>query len=238
MCNEYQLRLKFEPGRFSFIKIPIRFGEAESNRPLDRPFRPTDRAPVIRAVDPMEPAAGLEAVERRWWMVPFFHKGNVGDWKAMCTNARLETVDTAAAFRESYRRRRALIPLTSFIEYDEPPGWKKGEPKRRWEIGWTPRNEADRVRYFAGLWDTAHPADHEGPLESFTFVTGAPGRAFSTPMVDTGKPLHHRQARVLTLEQGLEWLRLDGPGKALLEEPETEGGFVLTERPRELEAVE
>jgi putative SOS response-associated peptidase YedK len=238
MCNEYQLRLRFDGSVIPHAKIPITWADAGSNRPLDRPFRPTNRAPMLRAVDAADPSAGLEGVERRWWMVPFFHKGKVGDWKAMCTNARLETVDTTAAFRAPYKRRRALIPLTSFIEYDEPPGWKKGEPKRRWEVSWTPRDEADRVRYFAGLWDTAHPSDHEGPLESFTFVTGAPGAAFSTPRPDTGKPLHHRQARVLTWEQGLEWLRLDGAGKAMLEEPETEGGFVLTERPRELEAAE
>ena len=52
-------------------------------------------------------------------------------------------------------------------------------------------------------------------------------------MADTGKPLHYRQARVLTLEQGLEWLNLDGPGKAMLDDPEPVGGFVLTQRPRE-----
>jgi putative SOS response-associated peptidase YedK len=237
MCNEYQLRLPFEPGRWSHIKIPVRFGDAASNRPLDRPFRPTNRAPMLRAIDPANPEAGLEGVERRWWMVPFFHKGPVAAWKAMCTNARLETVDTTAAFREPYKRRRALIPLTSFIEYDEPPGWKKGEPKRRWEVSWEPQGPGDEVRYFAGLWDTAHPEDHEGPLESFTFVTGHPGEAFSTPRPDTGKPLHHRQARVLTLEQGLEWLRLDGRGRVLLDDPETPGGFVLRERPREVESV-
>jgi putative SOS response-associated peptidase YedK len=50
----------------------------------------------------------------------------VTDWKAMCTNARLETVDTTAAYRDAYKRRRALIPITSFIEYDKPPGWAKG----------------------------------------------------------------------------------------------------------------
>jgi putative SOS response-associated peptidase YedK len=236
MCNEYQLRLKFDASVIRHEKVPITWAEGTaSNRPLDRPFRPTNRAPMLRAVDALAPAAGLEALECRWWMVPFFHKGPVSAWKAMCTNARLETVDTTAAFREPYKRRRALIPLTSFIEYDEPPGWKKGDPKRRWEISWTPRDEADRVRYFAGLWDTAHPSDHEGPLESFTFVTGPPGAAFSAPRPDTGKPLHHRQARVLTFDQGMDWLRLDGPGKALLEDPETEGGFVITARPREME---
>ncbi|THD54553.1 SOS response-associated peptidase family protein [Phenylobacterium sp.] len=239
MCNEYRLRVSRGDydSVFAELGIPFAWADAEPNRPVERSFRPSNRATMIRAVDPTDPSAGLEGMERRWWMVPFFHKGPVSAWKAMCTNARLETVDTTAAFREPYKRRRALIPLTGFIEYDEPPEWKKGDAKRRWEISWTPRDEADRVRYFAGLWDVAHPSDHEGPLESFTFVTGAPGTAFSTPMVDTGKPLHHRQARVLTLAQGLEWLRLDGSGKALLEDPETEGGFVLSERPREAEAV-
>jgi len=238
MCNEYQLRLKFDPTVIRHEKLPIRWADPVSNRPLDQPFRPTDRAPMLRPIDPADVAAGLEAVERRWWLVPWFHKGRVADWKAMCTNARLETLDTTAAFREPYTRRRALIPLTSFIEYDAPPGWKKGDLKRRWEVSWSPKGEADRVRYFAGLWDRARPADHEGPLESFTIVTGPPGRVFSEPRPDTGRPLHTRQARVLTLEEGLEWLRLDGPGKAMLEEPETAGGFTLSERPRELDAVE
>lgn len=52
-------------------------------------------------------------------------------------------------------------------------------------------------------------------------------------MADTGKPLHHRQARVLTLEQGLEWLDLEGLGKALLDDPEPVGGLVMSQRPRE-----
>ncbi|WP_283816683.1 SOS response-associated peptidase family protein [Phenylobacterium glaciei] len=203
---------------------------------MDRPFKPTNRATMIRAFDPADPMAGFEGLEARWWMVPFFHKGPVSAWKAMCTNARLETVETTAAFREPYKRRLALIPFSSFIEYDDPPGWKKGEKKRRWEIAWPQQHERYHVRFFAGLWDTAHPADHDEPLTSFTFVTGEPGPVFSMPRPDTGKPLHTRQARVLPLAQGMDWLRLDGGVKALLADPEPAGGFVLTERPRELNA--
>ncbi|MFD3264019.1 SOS response-associated peptidase family protein [Phenylobacterium ferrooxidans] len=240
MCNEYQLRVRRGDydWQFSELNVPINWADAEPNRPLDRPFKPTNRATMIRAVDPADPMAGVEGLEARWWLVPFFHKGPLSAWKAMCTNARLETVDTTAAFREPYKRRRALIPFSSFIEYDEPPGWKKGEPKRRWEISWAPAHERDRVRFFAGLWDTAHPADHDGPLTSFTFVTGPPGPLFSTPQADTGKPLHSRQTRVLTLQQGMDWLKLDGGGKALLEDPEPHGDFVLKPRPRELEATD
>ena len=236
MCNEYQLRVKrgeFDAA-FAQIKVPFSWADAEPNRPLDRSFRPTNRATMIRPLDPTNPRGGLEGLDCRWWMVPFFHKGALSEWKAMCTNARLETVDTTPTYREPYRKRRCLIPLTSFIEYDEPTGWKKGDPKRRWEISWTPSDEADQVRFFAGLWDRSNPTDQDGPLDSFAFVTGPPGDDFSTPMADTGKPLHHRQARLLTLAQAMTWLDLDGPGKALLSDPEPVGGFTLQVRPREV----
>ena len=229
MCNEYQQRVKrgLYDDAFSQINVPLTWTDPEPNRPPDRPLKPTNRAPMIRALDPANPAAGLEGVERRWWMVPFFHKGPVSGWKAMCTNARLETVDTTAAFRDAYKRRRALIPVSSFIEYDEPPGWKKGQPKRRWEVTWDAADPLDGVRFFAGLWDRANPADHEGHLESFAFVTGPPG-------ADVGA-VHDRQPALLTLEQGMEWLRLDGPGKAALVTETPAGTYRLTERPREAE---
>lgn len=206
MCNELHLRMKvndYSRERFSQLQIPMTWAEAPSNRPLDRPYKPQNRASVLRPLDPANPAAGLEEVEMRWWLAPFFHKKAVSEWKAMCTNARLEPFDTTAAFREPYKRRRCLVPVSSFIEYDEPPSWKKGDRKRRWEIGgWGP----DEPRIFAGLWDSCTPADMPDGLLNFTFVTGPAGPDFSAPRPDTGKPLHARQAHVLTAEQGLEWL--------------------------------
>lgn len=227
MCNEYQVRVKRVEydWQFSEIKIPFHWDDPEPNRAPDDPFKPTNRATMIRPIDPANPMAGLEGVERRWWLVPFFHKGPVTAWKSMCTNARIETADTAPTFRDAYKRRRALIPITSFIEYDEPPGWRKGQPKRRWEVTWEPINEAARVRYFAGLWERANPSDLEEPLESFAFITGPPGP-------DVGA-VHDRQPAVLTLQQGLEWLRLDGPGKDGLVTETPAGTYQLTERPRD-----
>jgi putative SOS response-associated peptidase YedK len=232
MCNEFQLRLDF--GNWWFThgrgeRIPIRRNEPTSNRPLDQPLKPTNRATMLRPVDPADPAAGLESVDRRWWMVPFFHKGPASAWKSICTNARIETVDTAPAFREAYRRRRALIPITSFIEYDEPPGWKKGHPKRRWEITWAPTDDFDQVRYLAGIWDRANPTDVTEPLESFAFVTGPPGAAVGA--------VHDREPAVLTFDQGMDWLRLDGPGKAALITATPAETYQVSERPRELDYV-
>lgn len=223
MCNEYQKRIALGTltERFSQIKIPIRWTGGESNRPLDEPIKPTDLATIIRPVDPDNPTAGVEGVDIRWWMIPFFHRGAVKDWKSMCTNARLETVDTAPTFRDAYKRRRCLVPLTSFIEYSEPPGWKKGQPKQRNEIEWA----GGDVRYFAGVWERSNPSDMPEGLESFAFITG------SAP-VDI-EPIHDRTPPVLTLEQGMEWLRLDGPGKAPFYGLPPAGTFTVKVSPRE-----
>jgi putative SOS response-associated peptidase YedK len=222
MCNEYRFNQKLAEiaAEFSQLKIPLRFDDAPSNRPLGEPLKPTNRATIIRPDDPANPLAGLHATDVRWWLVPFFHRKAVKDWRSMCTNARIETVDTAPTFRDAYKRRRCLVPLTSFIEYDEPPGWKKGQPKRRWEITWSD----DRPRYFAGVWERSTPEDFPEGLESFAFVTG--------PACPDVEPIHDRTPVLMTAEQGLQWLDLDGPGKAAFEPP-CLGTYTLTEAPRE-----
>jgi len=229
MCNELQLRVDFGSlwDEHANDRPPLRHRDPPRNRPLDEPYRPTDRATMLRAIDPADPGAGLACVTRRWWLVPYFHKGALRNWRNLCINAAIETVDTSPAYRQAYGRRRALIPITSFIEYDEPPGWKKGRPKRRWEATWDPVDAFDRVRYFAGLWDRSTPSDMTEPLESFAFITGPPGP-------DVGA-VHDRQGAVLTFDEGLEWLRLDGPGKSTLVTATPPGTYRLTERPRELD---
>ncbi|WP_091741073.1 SOS response-associated peptidase [Phenylobacterium immobile] len=223
MCNEFQKRYSrfLISDRFAQIKIPLRWADAEANTPLDTPVRPTDRATIIRPIDADHPTAGLEGLDMRWWMVPSFHRGAMKDWRTMCTNARVETVNSAPTFREAYRRRRCLVPLTSFIEYSEPPGWTKGKPKQRNEIEW----EDGDVRYFAGLWERSTPSDMPEGVETFAFVTGPAG-----PDVTS---IHDRCPAVLTIAQGMEWLGLDGPGKSALEQPAPPGTFTVKLSPRE-----
>jgi putative SOS response-associated peptidase YedK len=112
MCNQN----RFDPARdtiaadFAKLQIPLRWVDAAANRPPGDPIKPTNRATILRPVDAANPRAGVEGHDVRWWMVPFFHKGAVKDCRAMCTNARYETVETTAAFREAYKKRRCLVP--------------------------------------------------------------------------------------------------------------------------------
>lgn len=237
MCNEYQKRIKNGEydWQFSQLKIPLRWAEGASNTPLNRPIKPNSRASVIRPLDPANPAAGVEGLDMSWWFIQSDWTGTMKESfkERTRTNAMVEYVHSAKAWREAYKTSRCLVPLTSFIEYDEPPGFtgKKGEKKRRWEVSW-PGGE---VRYFAGLWAKSFPADMPEGIETFGFLTGPPGPEFSDPRPDTGKPLHHRQARVLTLEEGMQWLDLAGPGSQPHIAPPPAGSVILTPRPRDLE---
>jgi putative SOS response-associated peptidase YedK len=215
VSTEFHLRVR----RDAYEAPGLTWADPEPGRPLDEPYRPTNRAPLIRARDPAAPRAGLEGVELRWWLVPAFHKGPAETWKTLCVNARIETLETAPIFRDAYRSRRALVPLTSFVLHDEPPGWSKGQPKRRWEVTWRPAGQADKVRWFAAIWEQA------GDLQSFAIVTGPSG-----PDLIGVDP---RQPAVLTLAEGLAWLDLDGPGKAALVTETPAGTYSLTEQPRD-----
>jgi putative SOS response-associated peptidase YedK len=205
--------------------VPLRWTGTPPNRPPAEPIKPTNRATILRPADPAQPRAGLEGLEIRWWMVPAFHKGPVNDWRTMCTNARVETVDTAPTFRGAYQARRCLVPLTAFFAYSEPPGWTKGQPKLRHEVTWTTGGAGADIRYFAGLWERSHPADLPEGLESFAFVTGPAGPDL--------QPLQDRAPVVLTLAQGLEWLDLTGPGKAAFAAPAPAGAYAAAHAPRD-----
>ncbi len=221
MCIEFHLQVHPGQDERRFEDIQVTWTDARPTRGWDTPIRPTDQAFMIRAGE-----GGLKATCRRWWLTPAFHKGPLSAWKTLCANVDLAVMDTSPIFRDSYATRRALVPLTSFIAYEEPEGWRKGQAKRRWEVRWAPQDRADKVRYFAAIWDTAHPSDSPDPIESFAIVTRPAGSDLA--------PLQASEPVVLTLAQGLDWLRLDGPGKAGLAIPSPAGDYSLTEQPLDL----
>jgi putative SOS response-associated peptidase YedK len=98
----------------------------------------------------------------RWGLIPFWaNDPNVG-FKSI--NARAETVATAPAFRDAFKRHRCLVPANGFYE------WKKlaGGGKQPYLI-----QMRDGAPFsFAGLWDRWGKG--EAPIESFTIITGDP----------------------------------------------------------------
>ena len=183
---------------FSFRGMPLAFrDDATPNlQPRDH-IRPTNDAAILRPLSAGNPAAGLELVEIRWWLIPFFHKQGIKDWKAMCTNARAETAATTAAFKESYERRRCLVPANHYFEWTGDKG-----DKQMWKFTKTGVD----LFCFAGLWDRATTTD--GVIDSFTILTCAAGPDCA--------PFHARQPVLLQPDEWAQWLDLTRDAMPLL----------------------
>lgn len=127
----------------------------------------------------------------------------------MCTNARAETVATAATFRESFKHRRCLVPASHYFEWTGQTGAK---------IMWKFTRAKRDLICFAGLWDRATTSD--GVIESFTIITCAAGPDTSA--------YHPRQPVILDPENWTGWLDLRrDPADLLAPGP---AGSIIVER--------
>lgn len=200
MCNRYgyQAPVTRLIDEFSEAGLPLRFidGFIPNLEPRAH-IRPTNDAPILRPIDAADPSLGLELVEIRWWLIPFFHKHGIKDWKAMCTNARAETVAKTPTFREPFKRRRCLVPATCYYEWNGKPGSK---------TMWRFTRADDEVFCFAGLWDRADTTD--GELQSFTILTCAAGPVAAR--------YHNRQPVIVPRDRWGEWLDLSADVSSLI----------------------
>lgn len=189
MCNRYRNTLGWSDIHedFSQLRIPLKFPQLPPNLEPRADIRPTNTAPIIRAIDPANPAEGVGLYHLRWDLVPFFHKGPLKAKKYLCTNARSETVATTAAFREPFKRRRCLTPANGFYEWTGSKGAKTKHLITATDRAWF---------CMAGLWDRADTAD--GPVESFTILTTAAGPDMSA--------IHDRQPVILDRADWARWL--------------------------------
>ena len=127
--------------------------------PADYNIAPSTSQLVIR--DSRE-TGERELVLMRWGMIPFFTKA-MSDIKGMSTiNARAEAVETSPTWREPFKKRRCLIPVSAFYE------WKTLDAKTKQPYAFT---LAERDLFaFAGLWDAWK--DRQGHwLQSYSIVT-------------------------------------------------------------------
>lgn len=90
---------------------------------------PTTPVDVIvdRGIDRSDPPARTARI-MRWGLVPNWAKDlSIG---SRMINARSETVDTKPAFRQAYRRRRAIVPASGYVEWvqEDDSGRKVKQP--------------------------------------------------------------------------------------------------------------
>lgn len=144
---------------------------------------PTQDSPVCR----WSQSGGRELAPMRWGLVPFWAKDpSIG---SKMINARSEGIEGKPAFRAAVRKRRCLVPVSGFYEWEARAGSKIKTP---WYI-----YPADRgIMCFAGLWE--HWEKPEGVLDTFTIIT--------TGANEFMKRVHDRMPAILQPEEFERWL--------------------------------
>ena len=142
---------------------------------------PTDEAAVVVQRDDRRAIARY-----RWGLIP--HWAAEARIAARTFNARAESVASAPAFRDAFRRRRCIVPVDSFYE------WRRQESIRQpYRIA----RADDGPLALAGLW--AGWRDGDGVLRrTFTIVT--------TPASEQLRDLHDRMPVVLPPAAWSTWL--------------------------------
>lgn len=144
---------KIHPGRSK--------GAARNLQPLYN-ISPTDTIDVVR----LNAEGQREMVPMRWGLVPYFHKGTLKEFKNPTFNARIETVASAASFRDSLKKgRRCIIPISGFYEWT-------GDKNDKQPHYFTAADGAP-VMALAGLWERWTDPETQQEMLSATIIVGA-----------------------------------------------------------------
>lgn len=151
-----------------FGEFPVRYNIA-----------PTDQVPVIHNWE------GKRIIsDMRWWLVPHWSGGP--STKFSMFNARSETLDKSRAYQGSFRHKRCVIPVSSYIE------WQRfDDQKRPFSF-----SRADGALSLAGLWD--YWSDGIEHILSCSVITTA---------ASDDMRLYHKRMPVMLDDEGSEcWL--------------------------------
>jgi putative SOS response-associated peptidase YedK len=168
-------------GRFNVIDNPelqtlLRELGIDLGLPSRSNIAPTENVLMVR-----EPA---EAVELRWWLTPRWARQV--DQKYSMFNARSETLASSRAFAEPFRRRRGIVPVSSFIE------WRSEEGGRQPYL----IQAQDSALALAAVWDRWEGEDKI--IESCALVTTAAAPEF--------EQIHKRMPVMLAAKERQRWL--------------------------------
>ena len=148
---------------------------------------PTQVAPVVRARDD----GGRAGAMLTWGLVPFWAKDiSIGQ---KMINARADGVASKPAFRAAFAKRRCLVPISGFYEWQ-----KLGDGKRKQPFIIERVDQQPFV--LAGLWERWSKGD--SPLETFAIITTEPNALL--------EPIHDRMPVILDAGDFDRWLDPDG----------------------------
>lgn len=154
---------------------------------------PTQRLPIVRVSD----QGNLELKLLRWGLIPSWAKDpSIG---VKMINARGETVAEKPAFRAAFKRRRCLVPMAGFYEWQKTPAGKMPHFIHPLNSGfWA----------IAGLYEWWPGKDGAEPIESYTIITTEANEMMAN--------LHDRMPVILHKSDFDAWLDpMNNDGEAL-----------------------
>jgi len=169
---------------------------------------PTDPVGTILLRD------GTRRFERlRWGLVPAWWSKPLKELRLATFNARAETVDTKPFFRGAFRRRRCLIPVSGYYEWQYLDGPKKPQP---WYFT---AADGSPVLTTAGLWDEWRDRQSGETVRSCTMII--------TDSNQFVAEVHDRMPVLLRPQQFDAWLDGSAGKEVLVPAPED----MLVKRP-------
>jgi len=149
----------------------------------DLPFEPRyNIAPSQNVVTISDFGSGLEARLLTWGLIPSWSKDGIG-----FINARAETFEEKPSFRESFQRRRCVIPADGFYEWQ-----RSGKIARPYLFQM--RDESQFA--FAGIWDEWQ--GDEKAIASCAIITTTANELVAS--------IHDRMPVILPSESQDKWL--------------------------------
>ena len=189
MCGRYSITLPPEAIRQLFQTD----GELP-NWPACYNAAPTTALPVVRHAK----EGGRELVLMTWGLIPWFSKD--GKLSYSTINARAESVQTNASYREPFKTRRCLVPASGHFAWTGP--------KNDRQPHYLTRADGQPIA-LAGLWDRWRSKDRSEAKETFTIITTEPSKFAAQ--------FHNRMPLVLEPNTWEGWL-LGDPGCRVADE--------------------
>jgi len=159
--------------------------EAIPNFQPDYNVCPTDPADIVVAND------GKRELQRlRWGLIPFWWSKPLKELRLATFNARAETVATKPFFREPFKARRCLMPVSGYYEWQDMAGGKQP-----WYF--TARDGAPLLTV-AGLWDQWKNRETGERIKSCAMIITEPNEFVAE--------VHDRMPVLLKPDQFDHWL--------------------------------
>ena len=139
-----------------------------------------------------------EFAQMRWGLVPFWAKDAKFGYSTI--NARAEEAANKPAYREALKKRRCLVPVDAFYE------WQRIDKKTRHPFAFALKSGEPYA--IAGLWERWQPNEGDA-LETFTILTTDPNELM--------EPIHNRMPVIVGERDYDRWLEPGGGARPPVE---------------------